>query len=88
MPEFIVKAEVKQIKGGKKGVYTPRVDIITGNAKQVAEILDKKYSHPKKNQKGFTNKVIEAFNIAGDTFDFVSWCLDNQEYLEKIRSEK
>ena len=88
MPEFIVKAEVKQIKGGKKGIYTPRVDILRGNASEVAKILDTKYSHPVKAQKGFTNKVVQAFTIAGNTMEFVHWCLDHQAELEKIRLQK
>lgn len=88
MVEFIVKAEVKQIKGGKKGVFTPRVDLIRGTASEVSKLLDTKYSHPKKSKKGFANQVIKAFNLAGDTFDFIDWCLKNQEELEKIRQPK
>lgn len=83
-----MKAEVKQITGGKKGNFTPKVDIIKGTAKEVAILLDLKYSHPKTSNKGFTIKVVKAFKLAGMAYDFIEWCLSNQEELEKIRSKK
>lgn len=85
MPEFIVKAEIKQIVGGKKGIYTPKIDIIRGDAEDVAYILNTKYSHSRHAPKGFTSKVVKAFKLTGETLEFIDWCMANKEELEKLR---